>query len=476
MKLKDFSLTIFALLVVMYASLDVAAAQTTMKAQSLQVADARQDAAKQIFKEALKLLRANDLEGAFWKFELGFGIYPDNAAAHYYMAKTMQGLGREEEAMSHFKRAAELGPNTKEGIIADAILKREATDRARPIISSKVKGNLTVVSWGGAYTHSQVEAFHKPYMNNSRVRITSHDSYGGLAEVRAQVDSENVTWDVVDLDIGDAIKGCREGLLERIDPKILTAAPDGTPAKQDFINGTITECAVGNIVWSTVYAYNKQKFGTDVPSTIGDFFDIAKYPGKRGLRDEAKVNLEWALMADGVKKENVYKVLGSKSGLNRAFAKLDTIKDHIVWWNRDNQPAGQLANGHVVMSSGYNNRFYDAIENEQLPLGIVWDGQIWEYDVWAIPKGARNVDAALDFIKFSTSTKPMTEQANYVAYGPVRKSSNYLIPGNRRRYMPTVRENFGNALNNNARWWEEHHEKIDARFRAWLTEIYRQHK
>ncbi|MFQ5467681.1 MAG: extracellular solute-binding protein, partial [Kiloniellaceae bacterium] len=157
---------------------------------------------------------------------------------------------------------------------------------------------LTVVSWGGSYTKSQVEAYHKPFIAKTGIQINSEDYNGGLAEVKAQVESGNITWDLVDVEVSDAVRGCDEGLLEEIDASILPPAPDGTPAKQDFIDGAVTDCAVGTIVWSTIYAYDDTKFTGNKPSTIGDFFDTKTFPGKRGLRKSPKVNLEWALMAD----------------------------------------------------------------------------------------------------------------------------------------------------------------------------------
>jgi len=77
---------------------------------------------------------------------------------------------------------------------------------------------LTVASWGGAYTNSQVEAYHKPFTAKTGIKITSADWGGTLGEISAQVKSGNIKWDVVDLEAAEALKGCEEGLLERIDP------------------------------------------------------------------------------------------------------------------------------------------------------------------------------------------------------------------------------------------------------------------
>ena len=116
--------------------------------------------------------------------------------------------------------------------------------------------SLTVVSWGGAYTRSQVKAYHEPWEAKTGIKINSEDYNGGLAQVKAQVESGNVTWDLVDVELSDAVRACDEGLAHEIDKSILPPAPDGTPATKDFMDGTLTDCAVGQIVWSTVYAYD----------------------------------------------------------------------------------------------------------------------------------------------------------------------------------------------------------------------------
>ena len=73
-------------------------------------------------------------------------------------------------------------------------------------------GEITVVSWGGAYTKSQVEAYHKPWIAKTGNSIKSEDYSGGIAEIKAQVEAGNVTWDIVDVELSDAIRACDEGL------------------------------------------------------------------------------------------------------------------------------------------------------------------------------------------------------------------------------------------------------------------------
>jgi putative spermidine/putrescine transport system substrate-binding protein len=345
------------------------------------------------------------------------------------------------------------------------------------IATSATAADLTVVSWGGAYTKSQVEAYHKPWMAKTGKSIVSEDYNGGLAEVKAQVQAGNVKWDIVDVELSDAVLGCDEGLFEKIDPSILPAGADGTPASQDFIPGAINECAIGNIVWSTIFAYDSTKVRNfNVPKSINALFDLNQYPGKRGLRKGPKANLEMALMADGVPAAQVYDVLNTPEGVDRAFAKLDTIKDQVVWWEAGAQPPQLLADGEVVMTTAYNGRIFNAVAAEDKPFVIVWDGQVYDLDLWAIPKGAKNKANAMDFLAFSTGTKPLADQASWISYGPVRKSSAPLIGSYNSKpslkmgpQMPTAPANFKNALQNDFNWWADHQDELNERFNKWLA-------
>ena len=95
--------------------------------------------------------------------------------------------------------------------------------------------DLTIVSWGGSYTRSQMLAYVKPFRRRIGEWVAMETYNGGLDEIREQVETENVVWDVVDFELSDLIRGCREGLLEKIDHGKLAAGGDGTPAAEDFI-------------------------------------------------------------------------------------------------------------------------------------------------------------------------------------------------------------------------------------------------
>jgi putative spermidine/putrescine transport system substrate-binding protein len=334
---------------------------------------------------------------------------------------------------------------------------------------------LTVTSWGGAYSKSQIEAYQKPYAAKTGITINAADYNGGMAEIRSQVQTGSVSWDVVDVERQDLMAGCDEGLFEIVDPSTYPPAPDGTPAIKDFLPGALTECGAGTIVWSTIIAYDKTKFPGDKPSKLADFFDLKKFPGVRALKKSPVANLEFALMADGVPPEKVYDVLSTKEGVERAFAKLDTIKDSLIWWDAGAQPPQMLADGEAVMVSAYNGRIFNAQVKENKPFVIIWDGQHFNVDYYVIIKGTKNLKVAMDFVKFATDTQRGADQAKWISYGPARKSSVPLISTyvgtdiNMGPHMPTAPENFKTAIPNNAEWWADNQDEMIKRLNVWMA-------
>ena len=161
--------------------------------------------------------------------------------------------------------------------------------------------SITVVSWGGSYARASQEAYHKPFTEETGIEIQLEDYNGGLAQIRAQVESGVVYWDVVDLELADAVRGCDEGLFELIDSADLPPGADGSSPEEDYYPDTVSECGAGTLFYSTVYAYNSEVISGETPETIDDFFDLERFPGRRGMRRSPLVNLEFALMADGVR-------------------------------------------------------------------------------------------------------------------------------------------------------------------------------
>ncbi len=179
---------------------------------------------------------------------------------------------------------------------------------------SHMANDMTIVSWGGAYQKSQINAYSAPYMeNNAGVTINWDESSNeAVAKLRAQNEAGNITWDLVDVVAADAIRLCDEGLAMEFDPdELLAPGDDGTPASEDFGDLLVSDCFIPQIVYSTTFGYRTDLVGDTPPDDICDVFDLEAYPGKRSLEKRPINNMEWALLCDGVSKDEVYDVLST---------------------------------------------------------------------------------------------------------------------------------------------------------------------
>lgn len=327
---------------------------------------------------------------------------------------------------------------------------------------------LNIVSWGGAYTAAQMRAFIEPYRTqvDGSVEIERYD--GGLDEVAAQVSARNVEWDVIDLGRSNVERGCRMGLLESIDHSMLPTGPNGERPSEDFLPGMLPRCAVGQNVFSNVIAYDTRRFTGKVPKSAEAYFDLQRYPGPRGMRNNPRGNLELALMADGVAPGEVYDVLSTESGVERAFDKLATIAGALVWWTGADEPARLLTNGKVALTTSYNGRVQSAIDDDGAPIAIIWDGQSVNYEYWAVVKGSPLKDEAVDFIRFASSAERQAELSRHIAYGPARNSAMALLDDGVKDKLPTSRAHATNSLVINHEWWAKHQARMERRFRTFV--------
>jgi len=333
--------------------------------------------------------------------------------------------------------------------------------------------SLTVLSWGGAYEHAQRRALFTPFTEAHDVPVAVDSYNGGLMELRQAVAENDVPWDVLDMTRSEAMAACEEGLLKPLPPELTASAPDGTPASQDFLPGALGRCFISHSIFATVVAYRRDAFPGERPTRIADLFDQQRFPGPRALQRTPAANLEWALLAYRVPREELYRLLSTRRGLDLAFARLQSI-DNIHWWEAGETPVRLLEEGQVVMASGYNGRFFAAMVERDLPIEILWDGQLQEHETWAIPRGAPNPEAAQTFIRFATTSERQVELARHIPYGPTRRSAAMQVTTHRdsgldmRLHIPTHPINAQGAVTKDETWYARTQERIEALFRETL--------
>lgn len=344
----------------------------------------------------------------------------------------------------------------KSGLLATAVVAL-AAGLAVPSLAR----DLTVVSWGGSYQDAQRKIYFEPYLAKSGKPLLDEAWDGGIGVLQAKVKAGAPNWDVVQVEAEELALGCADGLFEKIDWDKLD--------KDRFMPSAVSECGVGTIVWSTAIAYDGDKM-EEGPASWADFWNVEKFPGKRSLRKGPKYTLEFALMADGVSTDEVYDVLASDDGVERAFKKLDELKPNIVWWESGAQPLQFLASGEVAMASAYNGRITGINRSEGRNLKVVWPGSIYAVDSWVILKDAENKEAGADFIAFASQPEHQAKLPEYVAYGLPVKEAAAMVPPELAKDLPTDPANLPEAISLDTDFWIDNTEALTQRFNAWLAQ------
>ena len=338
------------------------------------------------------------------------------------------------------------------------------------------QAEVNVVTWGGAYAAGQQKAYGETWKGD---KINWINYNGGLGEIRTQVESGSVKWDVVDVLPAQARTGCDEGLFEPLDRGMFVPAPDGTPMDKDTMNVVPNNCVVPNIFWSYLAFYEEGTFKGEQPSTIEDFFDVKKFPGKRGIPNWPNALIEMALLADGVPIDQIYQVMSTEKGIDRAFAKLDQIKEHAVFWTAGSKPIELVKSGETSMSLAYNGRVGAAVLNEGEKLVPIWDGQLIDEEWWVLVKGSPNAEAAKKFLVHVSAPQQQAGQAKWINYGPMRKSSLEIIKANEpwyhtgvniMPYMPIREEVLARSIFADPAWWADYGEELGERYTAWTSQ------
>ena len=352
--------------------------------------------------------------------------------------------------------------------------------------SEPVADSLLIGTWGGPYEAAQQAALFAPFQKSSGISIQTSVYNGGL-----DVLNESTPPDILDMLEDEAESACEAGLLKPFDhtdlqqagiPDTLVSLTGSTDdffekdkfLKRDFHAGAFSRCSVAHLTFSTLIAYDERAFTGEKPNRIDDLFDVERFPGKRALQRSPAALFEWAMMAEGVPVSQIYDLLSTARGLRLALKRVEKLRGHIIWWDTPAEAVELLEQGKVVMSSGYNGRFFDAW-SLGAPINMIWDGQIIDRSVWAIPTASTNDKAsALAFLRFALHPKRLAHMATQIPYGPVRTSAFDYIGLHSRTgivmsdHLPTADHHLAHALQRDTRWYARTSRLRAAYFSRWI--------
>jgi putative spermidine/putrescine transport system substrate-binding protein len=304
------------------------------------------------------------------------------------------------------------------------------------------------------------EVFARPFVTATAIATEVVNWDGGIDALRSQAKAPDNSWDLVMVGSEELAAGCSEGLFEKLDWSAIGG-------KDHYLPQAVSDCGVGAGVSSLVLAWDRDKF--PATPTWADFWDVAKYPGKRGLFQGVRGNLEFALIADGVAPGDVYKVLATSDGVDRAFRKLDQLKPYIVWWHDGAEAARILASGDVLMTSGLAPPITIAGRAAHRNFGIQWSASLYDVESWAILKGSPNLRQAMQFLYFSGTPAIEARLVGQYGEGGLAKGANDGLPAELVQVSPTVPANLSAAVRVDSAFWHDNLAKLRQRFETWLA-------
>ena len=324
--------------------------------------------------------------------------------------------------------------------------------------SARAERKLVVRDPGGEYLTAFGEAFYEPFTKETGIAITNATSEPDpIGQIRAMVETKNYVWDVALIAIAPTLTAVEWGVCEEI-------APAGGPGAflSKIPEHMRTPYILGTNVFATVMAYRTDTM-KKAPRDWKDFWDLDGLPGVRSLYKAPFDTLEFALLADGVDPANLYPL-----DLDRAFKKLDQVKDQIkIWWSTGAQTSQLLSSGEADVVSAWNGRAQLAI-NDGSPVALNWNQSLWTYEGWVILKGGPNVDLCREFVEFCAQGKQQALYTKSLAYGPTALDAYDHIDPAIAKTLPTYPENFKQSIEVNAKYWAQHQEAAQDRFNAWL--------
>ncbi len=320
-------------------------------------------------------------------------------------------------------------------------------------------GKLIVRTIGGAYEEATVKATLEPFTKATGIEVVKVPAT--LGKLLAMFESGNIELDVVDAGELGVISLSQKGALDKINYKSwkLTNLDDLDPAirRDDMI---------GNIYFSSVLGYNSQVFpGGKQPRSWAEFWDLKKFPGPRMLADLASgaVDLEFALLADGVPRDKLYPI-----DVDRAFKSLDRVRPAIrKFWDTGALSAQMLADKEVVLGSIWNGRL-QAVADKGAPLAIEWNEAMLQSQFWAILKGAKNAENAQRFIDFACQPEIQANHAKLIPYGPTNRQAFKSIPADVGARLPSSPEHKAKAFLHSGKWWADNRAMVSERWSQWL--------
>ena len=326
---------------------------------------------------------------------------------------------------------------------------------------------IVIATPGGIVKDAETSVYAKALTAETGIKVKNVVlGDDALEQVRAMVRAKKVIWDEFEIPSVALPALEKEGLLEPLDYSVID--PKHVLPEYAKLNS-----AVVISVWGTVLAERTDKLpqGKEMKNWA-DFWDTKTFPGPRGLRKSAPETLEFALLADGVPKSDLYKVLGTKEGVDRAFRKLDQIRPSIGgWWANGAESVQLMADGQVWYCPMFNGRI-QKLTDAGIPVKLVWEGGAGHLTAHGIPKGSKNVAAAYQSLMRRATRPDLAREYVRIAPYPITTPAAFeSLPESIKAVLPTTPPHPDQMFRSSEDFWQSTAGiAIKERFNEWLLQ------
>ena len=321
---------------------------------------------------------------------------------------------------------------------------------------------LLIRTTGGVFEAALKRNFFDPFSKATGVKVVPFAAgYGEMmAKTAAMEAAGSVEWDIISPQY-DELTQISKYLVDLGD---CAAMPN---VAKDGVAGTCGRYGVLYLTGGQLLTWNTEIIKGKTPQSWADFFDTKTFPGRRALPNTGSpwATLILALLADGVPRDKLFPL-----DMDRAFAKLDTIKaDVATWWKSGDQSNKMWQQDEIAMALMWGGQAY-AAKRRGIPIDYTYNQAIADFGAWAILKGAPHPNAARAFIDFYlTNPEAHAAFAHEMGYTTSNKSAGALLQPANKADLLSSQEKLDGVIRTDYVWLAAHRAEVINRFQVWLS-------
>ncbi|MEU6642571.1 extracellular solute-binding protein [Saccharomonospora sp. NPDC046836] len=326
------------------------------------------------------------------------------------------------------------------------------SDNAAADADGGISGTVIWADFGGPTNESRQVAYFDGFLDEHDVEVTSVSIEDAISY--PMLEGEPGDYDAFQVSAAE-ILNYPDGMRE---------LPEG--ARSDLLPDELRPYLMGGFYLGMAQGWLTETFTDGGPQNWAAFFDTQKYPGKRawpGSPPFYDSSFEIALLADGVAPEDLYPL-----DLDRAIAKLDTIRDDLVFYQSYAEVQQLLASGSAAIAVSVTGQF-SALRNAGQDVTVQWNQAFTTPQGFVIPPRSSNPDAVLALAEWMNDPENQATFVERTGYGPVNSAVFERLDPEFAANLANAPEHEGLVIPWNEQWRADNKQAMLDAYTKWLA-------